>query len=121
MNMMSKGSAWLSGKLQGFASQAAFYQRGQQCLPIQVTVGDSEFTRRRADDISNEHRVVDFLFPASSIHAVFHEPSAGDFIETDYLGEKRLFEVLSPGGDEPAWRYSDPHRNMIRVHTVEAE
>lgn len=120
MNMMSNGSAWLSEKLQAHTSQPAFYQRGQQSVEIQVTVGESEFTRQRSDDINNEQRVVDFLFPASGIHSVFHEPNAGDYIETEYLGEKRLFEILSPGGEEPAWRYSDPHRNMVRVHTVEA-
>ena len=44
------------------------------------------------------------------------EPDEGDTIKHEIAGKVAIFEVMSPGGDEPAWRYSDGTRTTYRVH-----
>jgi hypothetical protein len=121
-NLLSTGSAWLASKLKSHASQdATYYFRGGATCSLSVTVGTSEFTRGRADDIVSEARVVDFLFEAADLllNDEQVEPRAGDIIKTTHNGSESRFEVVSPGGDEPAWRFSDPNRVRVRVHTRE--
>jgi hypothetical protein len=45
-------------------------------------------------------------------------PEAGDRITIDATGD--VFEVSSEGADK-VWRWSDPHRNAIRIHTHQVE
>ena len=40
----------------------------------------------------------------------------GDRIEETESGKKFTYEVM-PLGTEPHWRYSDPHRKTLRIHT----
>ena len=43
-------------------------------------------------------------------------PRAGDRIRETDGGQIFLYEVMAPGG-EPPWRYSDPYRRALRIHT----
>lgn len=65
-------------------------------------------------------RVRDWLIAADAygFGAGVVEPAPGDLIrETLEDGGVEVFEVMSPGGREPAWRWSDRQRNTLRVHT----
>jgi hypothetical protein len=65
--------------------------------------------------------VHDFLIAAADLAELTDsggEPLEGDQIDHVGLdGVTRTWQVLSPGGDEPAWRYSDPSRTTVRLHT----
>lgn len=48
------------------------------------------------------------------------EPRGGDTIEEMVDTDPHVYEVTPYGsriGDEPAWRWADPHHQMRRVHT----
>lgn len=43
-------------------------------------------------------------------------PKAGDRVRETDGGKVFVYEVMAPG-NEPAWRYSDPYRRALRIHT----
>ena len=47
--------------------------------------------------------------------AGFDKPQIGDRLLVD--GESVRWEVMTPNTGEPAWRYSDTQRTMVRLHT----
>ena len=59
----------------------------------------------------------DYLISAAKLvlGGVQVEPQAGDQIRETVGDAVHVYEALAPGG-EPAWRWSDPHRRMLRVH-----
>lgn len=71
------------------------------------------------DRLVTELEIEDFLIePADLVlGSSTVEPAQGDTI-TIVRGEQTLtYQLLPPGGAEPAWRWSDPGRTRIRVHT----
>ena len=61
----------------------------------------------------------DFIIPRSSLSlsGSLALPKVGDLIVHNDGTETHTYEVLKYGGVEPHWRWSDPFRKMIRVHT----
>jgi hypothetical protein len=43
-------------------------------------------------------------------------PVRGDRIRETQGGKVYVYEVVAPG-NEPCWRYSDPFRKTLRIHT----
>ena len=58
--------------------------------------------------------VTDFLILAADLAPTFGEPEAGDQIVTDGV----VYEVMNLAG-QGHWRWSDPHRTTMRIHTKE--
>lgn len=107
---------YLSAAMQGNASQSVTYMRGSQPVgsALKATYGqtiheqDSQFGILRWES-------KDFIFTAAdlTLDGNVIEPQRGDKI-TDHLGN--VFQVLGDNG-EPCFRYADPYRTTIRVHT----
>ncbi|MEM7630373.1 MAG: hypothetical protein AAF356_13290 [Planctomycetota bacterium] len=103
---------------QAHLSRTVVYRRGADSVEIEATVGSTAFDR--TDEYGVVHRIEsrDYLVTAADLvlggEAV--TPKAGDRITE--TGEARVheYEVMAPG-DEPAWRYSDPQRRTLRIHT----
>lgn len=120
MSFLTEGNTFVAEQLAEHASETVTYRRGGsggQTVSLAATRGTSEFTRQRAEDLVAQPRILDFLFNAEDLvlAASQTEPRAGDEIITS----AGTFELASPGGDEPAWRWSDPDKIRIRVHTRE--
>ncbi|MEO0513482.1 MAG: hypothetical protein AAF108_11405 [Planctomycetota bacterium] len=117
-DLLAKGSEMLDRTRRAHLSRTVVYRRGADSVEIEATVGSTAFDR--TDEYGVVHRIEsrDYLLAASDLvlggEAV--TPKAGDRITE--TGEARLheYEVLAPG-DEPAWRYSDPQRRTLRIHT----
>lgn len=104
------------------AGVAITYRRGDD----EVTITDAVPTQARVrltdptTQLLVESGVMDFLVPAASLATLTPaEPAEGD--EIDLVGPDgvtRTYQVLSPGGDEPPWRWSDDgsERTTARVH-----
>lgn len=62
---------------------------------------------------------VDFLILAADlvIDGSLTEPMEDDYITRIQGSKKNIFRVLSPGGDEPVFHYSDTGNTMLRIHT----
>jgi hypothetical protein len=121
-DMLQKGQEWLASKLTQHASRQVVYRRGELGATLQATIGKSMYDQDDGEGIVTRSQVRDFLIDTyallSSIIGTL--PRRGDtIVEID--GEHTfIFEVMALGGDPP-WRYSDPFRLKLRIHTKQIE
>jgi len=117
-NVLALGLAFLTDQLITHASELITYSRGASSVAIRATYGKKLL---KIDDGEGGFRIeftdMDFLIRASDLilSAVAITPERGDTIAITVGVGTETFEVF-PFNAEPAWRWSDPHRSMIRVH-----
>lgn len=101
------------------ASTLVAITRGAQTTSnVHATRGKTEYTEVTSDGASVTAHIVDWLIPVSEYKfgGVQTLPVAGDVIrETATDGTVYHWEVR-PHLAQPAWRHSDPHRNLYRMH-----
>ena len=95
-------------QLDNLASDAA-YRRGQETRAVKAVVGRTVFRSMNEYGAWVRTETVDFVIPAGQLDL---EPQTGDEVVFD----GGVYEVLAPG-NEPVWRWSDPYRKAMRVHT----
>jgi len=103
---LQQGLAWLTDRLQQFASRPVTYRRGAAAVVVSATAGRTtgESTDSQGLRIQTEVRL----------------PERGDRIEESTGREIVVFEVV-PLGSEPPYRYCDPCRTLLRIHVREME
>ncbi|MGE3803914.1 MAG: hypothetical protein AB7K24_04475 [Gemmataceae bacterium] len=118
-DLLQSGSDWLVAQLQTHASREVVYQRGADQVTVQATIGR---TLLKLDDgyggVRMEWTDRDFLIPAASLvlASVSVLPERGDLILETQGSQVYRYEVMAPG-KEPAWRWSDVYRKLLRIHT----
>lgn len=118
-DMMERGISWLAGKLNAHASRQVVYRRGVARVTLNATLGRTQLT---VDDgqggVHTEYTDRDYLIAAADLILAGRatEPERDDMIEETVGTETLKYRVL-PHGSEPPWRWSDPHRLIMRVHT----
>ena len=110
MNLLQNGLDWLERQRQQYLSVPIVYryQDGTE-LQLQATIGKTIFRLDNGYGMATRIESKDFLITADAIAIL---PERGDEI----IHENCRYEVLSPG-DEPCFRYSDPYRKTLRIHT----
>lgn len=97
------------------------YERGDLGVDLEkVGVGESTFEVSDEQGLLTEVRVRDYFIPAIDLvlpGVGFALPKKGDRIIETIAGKAHVYEVLPPGGSEPAWRWMDPAQLHLRVHT----
>jgi hypothetical protein len=117
-DLLAKGSEMLDRTRRAHLSRTVVYRRGDESVEIEATVGSTAFDR--TDEYGVVYRIEsrDYLVAAAALVLAGEAvtPKAGDRITE--TGEARVheYEVMSPGA-APAWRYSDPQRRTLRIHT----
>ena len=117
-NRLREALAVLTVKLRDHASETAVYKRGVYSVSLQVTFGQKLL---RISDGAGGFRLqwtdMDFLIPAADLilNGAASTPLRRDTIEITVGSNTEVFEV-APFGDDPPWRWSDPHQSMIRAH-----
>ena len=117
-DLLEQASSWLAGQRTKFLSRTVVYCRGDVSVEVQASIGKTTF------DIDDGYGAVeswesrDFLIAAANLvlSGVDVLPVAGDRINEVQDGLTFVYEVLAPG-KEPCWRYSDPYRTTLRIHT----
>jgi hypothetical protein len=123
VDLMEIGAVWLSGQLQSFASKPVYYIRNGTELALCVTPGRTSAVLEPIPGESRlEYRDRDYILPSAQlvIEGAAITPQAGDRIRETIAGQSYLFELMAEEG-EPAWRYSDPSRRLLRIHTKQVE
>lgn len=118
-DVLEDGLDWLAAKLKAYVSRPVVYRRGAENATVQAIIGR---TLLKLDDgyggVRMEWTDRDFLIVAEDLTLGGQKtlPQRGDQIRETQGGKTLVYEVLAPAG-EPEWRWSDPHRKLLRIHT----
>ena len=121
-DMLHTGQSWLGEKLKAHASRLVTYQRDTVEAELPATIGRSTYEQDDGEGIITRSQVRDFLIDTADLllSAIGTLPRRGDrVLETDG-NTTVVFEVMALGG-EPPWRYSDPFRLKLRIHTKQID
>jgi hypothetical protein len=117
-NLFDHGAAWLADQLKTHASTEVVYQRGADQVAVQATIGKTEFEVDDGAGIIQRVQSRDYLIQAADLQlaGLVTLPRAGDRIRESVAEKTFVYEVLAPG-NQPPYRYSDPFRKLLRIHT----
>lgn len=117
-NLLQTGSAWLADQLKTHGSVDVLYERGAEQVAVKVTIGKTEFELDDGSGVVVRIQSRDFLIQAADLvlGGVPSLPVAGDRIRETQGATTFVYEVMAPG-NEPHYRYSDPFRRLLRIHT----
>ena len=117
-DVLDKGSAWLEDQRTRHMTRMVVYQRGGDSMELAATIGRTEF--EQADEFGVIHKIEsrDYLVLSTDLvlGGVQTLPKAGDRIREADGAKTFVYEVMAPGS-EPPYRYSDPYRRTLRIHT----
>lgn len=117
-DMISDASAWLDAQRTEHLSHSVVYVRGTDSITATATIGRTIFRFDNAFGIQERYESRDYLILSADleIDGEVVIPIMGDKIK-ELVGETTfVYEIMAPGG-EPCWRYSDPYRRTLRIHT----
>jgi hypothetical protein len=117
-DLLDKGSAWLEGQRKKHATREVTYRRGANAVVVKATIGRTVFEQDDGAGVIIRTQVRDYLIDTADLVLAGQPtlPEKGDRVEETDAGKKYVYEVL-PLGSEPHWRYSDPYRRTLRIHT----
>ncbi len=119
-DLLNTASAWLEAKRTAHLSRTVEYRRGVDAVEVAATVGRTVFEQVDNEGVGIVHRIEsrDFLILRTALVLADVEvlPKAGDRIRDPDGDDIQIYEVMAPGG-EPPFRFSDPYRRTLRVHT----
>lgn len=117
-DLIERSSAWLEDQREKFMSRTVIYQRGTDTVEVTATIGRTLFAVDNGEGAALQVESRDYLIRAA--HLVLGGqpvlPRSGDQIHELQAGVIFIYQVMAPG-DEPVWRYSDPYRMTLRIHT----
>jgi hypothetical protein len=119
-SVFANAAASLAASLQSAAGISVICRRGSEAVEIDEAVpGQSTFEVQTATGFIEEVRTRDFLIHASRYRfgGRQREPERGDRIDDRSTGALLVFEVMSPSPSDQPFRYCDPGRTILRVHT----
>lgn len=116
---LKTGLARLAVRRKAHQGRTVTYRRGGNSVEVTASIGQTTF--RTVVDYGAQVRTARRDYLVSTVDLVLNServlPEAGDRIEEIDGDQTFVYEVMGPGGDEPAWRYSDPYRRVLRIHT----
>ena len=123
-DLLNQGSAWLEGQRKKHATRDVTYRRGMESVVVKATIGRTVFEQDDGAGVIVRTQVRDYLIDTADLVLAGQQtlPEKGDRIEETDAGQQFVHEVLPLGGEQH-WRYSDPYRRALRIHTklVETE
>jgi hypothetical protein len=121
-DLLAHGSTWLEDQRHRHLTTTVTYRRSDQSVQVQATVGQTVFRIDGELGATIRHvrrdylvRAADLVLPPDTAATL---PQRGDQIVDTY---DVVHEVMGPGGGEPDWRFSDPQRRTLRIHTKEID
>jgi len=117
-DLLEQGMTFLDEKRHEHMTRSVVYERGASTVEVQATLGETTF--EQADDFGIVQKIEsrDFLIRTSDLVLDGQPalPKSGDRIRDTSGAEVFVYEVSAPGS-EPPFRYSDPYRKALRIHT----
>ena len=117
-DMLEQGASWLDDQRHQHMTRSVSYARGASTVEVQATIGRTVFEQADEFGIVTKTESRDYLIRTADLvlDGLATLPKRGDLIRETDGTTTFVYEVLSPG-DEPVFRYSDPYRKALRIHT----
>lgn len=117
-DLLDTASQWLEDQRETHLSRSVIYQRGAHTVELPATIGRTVFALDDGTGAVLRVESRDYLIRAAHLvlNGVTELPRRGDQIHEMTDGVIFIYECLGPG-DEPHFRYSDPYRRTLRIHT----
>ena len=121
-DLLQQASDWLEEKRTQHASRAISYVRGAQSVDLPATIGKTTFEVDDGYGVLVRHESRDFLVLAADLvlDGAPVLPQRGDRVRETQGQQVFVYEVTAPG-KEPCWRYSDPYRKTLRIHSKQVD
>ena len=121
-DLLEESSAWLDGQRLKRLSRTVSYRRGEDSVDVRAAIGRTVFEVEDSVGVLERTESRDFLIPASDLVLGDEQvlPQQGDRIAETQDGKVYVYEVMAPGR-EPCWRFSDPYRRTLRIHTKQVD
>lgn len=118
-DLLAQSARWLDDQRSQHLASPIRYRRGDLVVDLDATVGRTVFRHENAYGMVTHHVSRDFLIRAQDLVLGGQpvEPEPGDEVIEISESPSRVHEVMSPTPDDPPWRYSDPQRCTLRIHT----
>ena len=117
-DLLEQGMTFLDRKRHEHMTRTVVYERGASSVEVQATLGETTF--EQADDFGIVQKIESRDFLVRTADLVLDDqpalPKSGDRIR-DTEGEQVFIYEVSAPGSEPPFRYSDPYRKALRIHT----
>ena len=117
-DLLEQGASWLDDQRHQHMTRAVTYVRGTSTVDVQATVGRTVFEQADEYGIVQKTESRDYLIRTADLvlDAQITLPQRGDLVRETEGSTTFVYEVLAPG-NEPVFRYSDPYRKTLRIHT----
>jgi hypothetical protein len=118
VDLLEQSSAWLDGQRKQFLSRSVTYNRGSVSVVVLAAVGKTNFEIDTTSGVTETFESRDYIILAAdlAINGTLLTPQRGDTITDVQGGQTLVYEVTGPGR-EPCWRWSNPYRTSMRIHT----
>ena len=117
-DLVERGQQFLDDQRHAHMTRTVTYERGSDSVELQATIGETVF--EQADDYGVIHKIEsrDFIIRTGDLvlDSVQTLPTTGDRVRETDVDTEFVYEVMAPG-QEPPFRYSDPYRKALRIHT----
>ena len=120
--MLQQGSDWLEDQRVKHMTRSVLYQRGVSSVEVLATIGRTVFEVDNGYGVLERTESRDYLILAADLVLEGEKmlPERGDRIRETQGAQTFVYEVMAPG-KEPHWRYSDPYRKTLRIHTKQVD
>lgn len=118
VDVLKDASAWLEGERNKFLVEPVTYERGADSVILNATRGKTVFEVDDGFGSIERWEAKDFLILTADLilNSIEVLPERGDLIK-DIVGTLTyVYEIMSPR-NEPDFRFSDPWRQTLRIHT----
>lgn len=121
-DLLEQSSAWLEDQRVKHMTRQVVYQRGTDTVEAPATIGETVFEIDDGGGALLRIESRDYLIRAADLVLAGAPalPRRGDRIRETEGAQVFVYEVASPG-DEPFWRWSDPYRKTLRLHTKQVD
>jgi len=118
-DLLQQGSEFLEDQRHKHMMRPVTYLRGGESAQVQATVGRTVFEQQDQFGAIQRTETRDYLVRAQDLVLGGAQalPGAGDRVREPSGTAALLYEVMSIGS-EPPFRFSDPERTTLRIHTT---
>ena len=110
-DLLRTGATFLEAQRAAHMASTVTFRRGDTEAAANATWGRTDYEVEDEFGLIIVAQVTDFLIGATA-YPLTGEPELGDQIAAGGV----TYEVMSLGG-QGHWRWSDPHRTTLRIHT----